>query len=171
MSEKKRSRLTQKQKKYINTYIDTNDKLLAYTEAYGDKGHDKATLNKLVRRQHYRVAAKMELVGILDIEGLSESYIAEKIKELLEAKRPITYRGEIREWVPDNGTRLQALNLITDIRGIRQKQLSVDIRDSSRNNLIIVMPPEDYVRNLKDTPPEELEKRFLENYEVADDGE
>jgi hypothetical protein len=92
------------------------------------------------------------------------------LRDQLEAKKPVTHRGAITEWVPDNPARGSANSLFADVLGIKQKQLNPAINLTENKSVIVIMPPEEIVRKeVEEKSYEILEEEFLKEH--GDDGE
>lgn len=122
--------MTPKQKAFIKEYITSLNATDAAHKVYNAKSRDVArrigseNLSKLVK----------PIQQVLEERGLTNDYIAKKIKEKMEAKKPIIANGKMWQ-TEDHTTQLKATELAAKLKGLLKD--SVEITGKNGNELVI----------------------------------
>ena len=80
------------------------------------------------------------------------------------ATKPNVFQGEVISESPDWTNRLAAIKEIDNVKGVVQKQKSVEVHMSKTQTLIVNLLPEEQ-RKLPDKKPEEIEAEFIAKFE------
>lgn len=123
-------KMTPKQKAFIKEYISTLNATEAAYKVYDAKSRDVArrigseNLSKLVR----------PIQEVLEQQGLTNEYIAKKIKDKMEAKKPIIANGKMWQ-AEDHQTQLKATELAAKLKGLLKD--SVEISGKGGGEIVI----------------------------------
>jgi len=118
---KETDRLTTGERRFFFAYLKTGKQIDAYALAFPLKQLKKPEVAacKLMKR----IKAKYDWNRLLNEVGLGYERILSKLEELLEAKYTKFYQDQELGDFTDNGTRMRALELLTDLHGLRKQIL------------------------------------------------
>ncbi len=127
MSEKK---MTPKQKAFIKEYITTLNATEAAMRVYDAKDRKSA------RNIGSENLAKLgePIARVLEQQGLTNDYIAKKIKEKMEAKKPVIANGKMWQ-TEDHQIQLKATELAAKLKGLLKD--SVEISGKGGGEIVI----------------------------------
>ena len=121
----------------------------AIIDVYDYEEGSKGLSAKIYNRKRSLTQTK-RVAEIFEMAGIDKLKIANKLAELMEAKNPIVFHGEIKKdkdgepiTVPDLRVQLGAIGLVANIAGITQKQRSTDIGKQTNNLFVFVEDSED----------------------------
>jgi hypothetical protein len=140
--------LTLEHRKFIDAFMRTGDKVIAYEEIYGKKKSRKVAITN-ADRLLARAEVQQELAARFKQAKLTKSYLIEKVSEILEYREPKFYcRKKVSE-VPHMKA-VDAARLIAELGGYIEKTPT----GGNINNIIVNFPP---------VYSEEEKKRFEQN--------
>ena len=129
MSEKKK-KMTAKQTAFVKEYITTLNATEAAMRAYDAKNRNVA---RVIGTENLAKLSE-PIARVLEQQGLTNDYIAKKIKEKMEAKKPIIANGKMWQ-TEDHTTQLKATELAAKLKGLLKD--SVEITGKNGNELVI----------------------------------
>jgi len=152
-------RLTEKQRKFCEVYISNGyKKTVAYQEVFGtEKKVSDITNRVIILMKKPAVVAEIERIEgeyrALGHEiGIDKRYVLNKIKEQIEAKKPIIRGGVLIGEVPDNAAINKALELLLKVLG----DFSPEKKD-----LLIDTPARVDIADMTPAQREEYKKKLL----------
>ena len=162
------SKLPVRHERFLQLYVQyhlngvpmTEAKYKAYVDVYGKKKTGQIT--KLRASQLYSKLKQELNQELLDYYGLGRDRLLLELNKRLEAKKPIVSRGEIIDYVPDEGVRMAATQLLADINKMRGPHTEININSKNQTLIVEVMSEEEtqkYMEKVK-----ELEQRARGEY-------
>jgi NCAIR mutase (PurE)-related protein len=131
----KRKRMTRLQKRVMRARLLHPDE--TQTEIGRRVGAKQKHVGSILRKDH----VKQTMSEIMDKAGLTDEFIAKKVKSLANAKTTKFFAHEGRvvdeKTVDDNGTQLAATSLAADIKGHKQKKVDLTSNGNSIKALLI----------------------------------
>ena len=132
---KLRKRLTPIQKKVVRARLKHPDE--TQKEIGRRVGAKQKHVSSILRKEHVKKA----MSDIMDEAGLTDDYIAKKIKSLAEAKTTkfFAHEGRVHDSrvVDDNGTQLAATNLAAEIKGHKIKRMDLTSKGGTVKALLL----------------------------------
>ena len=123
-------KMTPKQKAFIKEYITSLNATDAAHKVYNVKNRNVA--NAIGAQNLAKLSEP--IAQVLEERGLTNDYIAKKIKEKMEAKKPIIANGKMWQ-TEDHTTQLKATELAAKLKGLLKD--SVEITGKNGNELVI----------------------------------
>jgi len=129
MSEKKK-KMTAKQTAFVKEYITTLNATEAAMRAYDAKNRNVA---RVIGTENLAKLSE-PIAKVLEQQGLTNEYIAKKIKEKMEAKKPVIANGKM--WpTEDHQIQLKATELAAKLKGLLKD--SVEISGKGGGEIVI----------------------------------
>lgn len=127
--------MTPKQKAFIKEYISTLNATEAAIRVYDAKDRKSA------RNIGSENLAKLgePIARVLEQQGLTDEYIVKKIRDKMEAKRPIIANGKMWQ-AEDHQTQLKATELAAKLKGLLKDNVEISGKDG---NEIVIKIKED----------------------------
>jgi hypothetical protein len=121
-------------KQYSKTYREKNHELIKEIAKEGDVMGAYKKLFPQVKRPYRSLQCRLEqypslrheLTKLLDVQGLNLIYANSKLKELLEAERPLVIRGKIHN-VPDNPTQTENLKTLYKLHRVLNPEHTINV--------------------------------------------
>jgi len=128
-------KMTPKQKAFIKEYISTLNATEAAIRVYDAKDRKSA------RNIGSENLAKLgePIARVLEQQGLTDEYIVKKIRDKMEAKRPIIANGKMWQ-AEDHQTQLKATELAAKLKGLLKDNVEISGKDG---NEIVIKIKED----------------------------
>jgi len=129
MSEKKK-KMTAKQTAFVKEYITTLNATEAAMRAYDAKNRNVA---RVIGTENLAKLSE-PIAKVLEQQGLTNEYIAKKIKEKMEAKKPVIANGKMWQ-TEDHQIQLKATELAAKLKGLLKD--SVEISGKGGGEIVI----------------------------------
>lgn len=136
-------KMTPKQKAFIKEYISTLNATEAAIRVYDAKDRKSA------RNIGSENLAKLgePIARVLEQQGLTDEYIVKKIRDKMEAKRPIIANGKMWQ-AEDHQTQLKATELAAKLKGLLKDNVEISGKDG--NEIVIKIKEDRELINIRE---------------------
>ena|SRR3990167_9816477 len=103
------SKLTRKQRKWLDVYLDTNNATEAAMQAYDCSSRD------IAKRIGWENTTKLDFQELLNLNGLTDQTLIQKIKSKMESRNPRFINGKVVA-VEDHQAQLKATEIALKLK-------------------------------------------------------
>jgi len=118
------AKLTARERKFFIEYIETGDVTGSYLHISPDSKKENAA--KSGSRLLRKIKDKVSWEQLLSEAGLGADRLLYELEQRLKAKTTKHYQDKSLGEFEDNNTRMRATELLSDILGVKQKEISID---------------------------------------------